>query len=140
MSFLNDKVAIITGDAQGIGTAIAEALVEAGAEVVLADIDDSPGRAWAERMGTAALYVHAGFSHEEQIREVITKAVEAFGGVDILVNIVVNPIGVEMTASPEAWLVSYATNVIGPALLIQAIRPVMQRRGRGVIILGSEER
>lgn len=88
---LTGKVAIVTGAAQGIGQAIAERLAEAGASVLLA------GHNQAGLAGTLAAIRNAGGRAEAigadvteaaDLGAIVAKAVEAFGGIDILVNAV----------------------------------------------------
>ena len=55
---LKDKVAIVTGGARGLGAVIANAMIEAGAQVVIADVLDERGEARAEKLGDQASFVH----------------------------------------------------------------------------------
>jgi NAD(P)-dependent dehydrogenase (short-subunit alcohol dehydrogenase family) len=86
---LDGKVAVITGAARGIGAAVAEALVTAGASVVLTDILEAPGHAVAQRLGAAgarARFLRHDVTDEAQWQAAIAYAVQEFGSVDILVN------------------------------------------------------
>lgn len=132
--FLNSKVAIVTGAAQSIGAGIARALHRVGASVIIADIADTPGQAFINSLGTRVLYVHADVSRERDIQMLVQRTADAFGGIDILVNNAVNPVDGGLSASRDTWLASYATNVVGPVLLIRAVQPWMQQRGGGTII------
>ncbi len=82
---LEDKVAVVTGAANGIGLAICERYVAEGARVVLADINDDKGHAEAERLGGDALYVHCDVGDRASVEQLIERTVEAYGRIDIAV-------------------------------------------------------
>jgi 3-oxoacyl-[acyl-carrier protein] reductase len=90
MQTLKDKVAIVTGGAQGIGRAIAELFAERGADVVLADIQFEKAEETAniiiEQTGQRAMAVSLDATSLEQANALVEKTVEVFGGVHILVN------------------------------------------------------
>jgi NAD(P)-dependent dehydrogenase (short-subunit alcohol dehydrogenase family) len=86
---LDGKTALITGAARGIGAAVAEALAQAGAHVVLTDILDDAGRATAQAIvetGGKAGFLRHDVTDEAQWRQVVADAVAQTGGLDILVN------------------------------------------------------
>src|SRR4051794_26243239 len=86
---LTGKVAIITGGAGGIGVVYAEALCDAGASVVLADIDGQAARKAADALtqkGWQAIGTEVDVMTAESTAEMAKTAVDAFGGIDILVN------------------------------------------------------
>jgi NAD(P)-dependent dehydrogenase (short-subunit alcohol dehydrogenase family) len=89
MNRVKEKVAIVTGGANGIGKAICELLAEEGAWVLVADIEDEPGREMvrgiAEKGGRAE-YFHADVSRREDAAAAVQKAVEQNGRIDILCN------------------------------------------------------
>lgn len=86
---LSGKVAIVTGGAMGIGFGIAYRLAEAGASVVIADLNEEKSKAAAAKLkerGCKASWISADVSDEAQVEAMVAKAVSEFGGVDILVN------------------------------------------------------
>ena len=83
MSRLKDKVALITGAAQGIGFACAHAFAGEGARIVLADVNADKGRKAAESVG--ATFARCDVSRKDQVTAAVEKAVSQFGRLDILV-------------------------------------------------------
>jgi len=86
---LTDKVAVVTGAAQGIGAACARAFARAGARVVVSDVNDAAGAALAEEIATAgaqAVYRRADVGNKNDADALIDFTVRRFGRLDILVN------------------------------------------------------
>jgi glucose 1-dehydrogenase len=83
---LEDKVAIVTGGARGIGLAIARRYLREGAKVVIADIDESAGAAVARELGANCRFAAADIGKGRDAESVVADACEAFGKLDILVN------------------------------------------------------
>ena len=83
---MRGKIALVTGAAQGFGLGIARILHREGAAVVLADYNLALAQAEAEKLGERALAVYADVSREADVAAMIGRAVEAFGGLDLLVN------------------------------------------------------
>jgi 2-dehydro-3-deoxy-L-rhamnonate dehydrogenase (NAD+) len=86
---LPEKVAIVTGAARGIGFAIAERLSQAGARVVVADIDEESAEAAVRRLregGVEAVEAVADVTKPEEVGAMVERAIDAFGKLDVLVN------------------------------------------------------
>ena len=84
MGRVDEKVAIVTGGAMGIGAAHCRALAAEGAKVVVCDIADNQGAALAAEIG--ATYKHLDVSKEDQWAAVVAETVASLGNIDILVN------------------------------------------------------
>jgi NAD(P)-dependent dehydrogenase (short-subunit alcohol dehydrogenase family) len=86
---LKDKVAIITGSAQGIGKGTAKLFASEGAKVVVADVNDEKGNETVGEIvsaGGTAAFVHADVEQEAAIQEMVRFAVERYGRIDVLMN------------------------------------------------------
>lgn len=83
---LNEKVAIVTGAAQGIGLACARRFVDDGAKVMLADIDEQAGLAAARQLGPSAAFCRTDVGIKADVDALIDATVSTFKRIDILVN------------------------------------------------------
>jgi len=136
---LRGKVAIIAGAGRGIGQAIAYRFAAEGAHLVLAARTVSELEAVATTVkcdGAAAHIVVADVRDRRQAAHVAQSSVDAFGGVDILVNVLGThgPIGRAWEVDAEQWVEAFFTNLFGPFFLCQAVLPHMIRARRGKII------
>ena len=86
MGRLDGKVALITGAARGQGEAEARLFVAEGARVVLTDVLDEVGSTIAKDLGDAAAYLHHDVTDELAWQATVDKAIDRFGGIDVLVN------------------------------------------------------
>jgi len=131
---LDGKVAIITGAARGQGLAEATLFAECGARVVMTDVNDDV-IAQATAIGDAARGVVHDVTDAADWAKVADLAVQAFGGVDILIN----NAGVYLTKpfldNDEAFMRKVLDiNLVGSWLGIQAIAPLLRQRGGGAIV------
>jgi len=139
---LENRSAIITGAASGIGRAAALHFCREGARVLLADLDgDGAARAVSEieEAGGCAEAIAADISGEEGARTVIARCREMWGGVDILVNnaAVFHYRRVEH-ATPADWDKVMAVNVVGTSLCSRFAIEAMKESGSGTIVnIGS---
>lgn len=89
MGKLQDKVAVITGGASGIGAATARLFVQEGAKVVLVDLNEEKGKAFEaelKALNAEALFVKANITSEEDVTNIYKQTIEAFGKVDVVFN------------------------------------------------------
>jgi NAD(P)-dependent dehydrogenase (short-subunit alcohol dehydrogenase family) len=140
---LSGKVAVITGGAGSIGMTYGRALGEAGASVVLADVDEGAATKAADELngdGFNAIGVAVDVRDLESARAMAAAAVEAFGGIDILVNnaaIMRDLPQYGLSNIPvDEWDRVIDVNLRGPLLCTQAVLPSMLERGGGRIING----
>jgi len=85
---LDNKVAVVTGGAKGIGYAIARRFLEEGARVMIADTDDEAGPAAAAELGGigGVRYIECDVSERLDVRNMVAATIDAFGDIDVLVN------------------------------------------------------
>lgn len=83
---LQDKVAVVTGGANGIGEACVRRFVAEGARVLVADRDAQGGEALARELGPAVVFVQGDVANRAFARETIGQCIERFGGVDVMLN------------------------------------------------------
>jgi NAD(P)-dependent dehydrogenase (short-subunit alcohol dehydrogenase family) len=137
----NNKVAFITGGGRGIGETYARALAAEGASIVLAEIDLPAAQAVAasiEDKGARALAVECDVADQNSVDAALARAIEQFGGVDILINNAAKHL-MEFNTKPtelsrEKWRLMLDVNVIGIVNCSAACRKSMRERGGGVII------
>ncbi|NQY90747.1 MAG: SDR family oxidoreductase [Deltaproteobacteria bacterium] len=136
-----DKVAVVTGAGQGIGEAYAKGLAAEGAALVVAELNAEQGQRVAgeiEAAGGRALFVETDVSNEESTVAMGKAAVEAFGGVDYLVNNAAIYAGMEMYSMLDMpmdyWDRFMRVNVNGALLATRAVYESMTERGGGAIV------
>jgi 3-oxoacyl-[acyl-carrier protein] reductase len=141
MSSLNDKIAVVTGGAQGIGRAIATLLAHRGADVVVADINLEKAEATAKEIaagsGRRTLAVRADVANVASAKDMIDRTIAEFGRIDILVNNAgTTRDNLIMLMSEAEWDLVLNINLKGAFNCSKAaVRPMMkQRYGRIVNI------
>ena len=132
---LQDRVAIVTGGAAGIGAAIARAFHGEGARVVVADRDASQAEATAQALGERALAIAVDVTRESDAQRMAQATLEQFGRIDILVNnagIIRKAFVADMTE--ETWDAVLDVNLKATFLCSKAVLPAMIDARRGRII------
>ena len=137
---MTDKVAIVTGARRGMGEAIALTFAEAGADVVVCDvvIEDGELKAVADeiqRLGRRSLMVKTDIRQKADVESLLQKAVDEFGGIDILVNNAALNCRIPLLELPEdEWDGVIDTNLKGYFLCSQVVGRKMMDQERGNII------
>ena len=132
---LDGRVALVTGGASGIGAAIADVFADAGARIVVVDLDAAAAERRATEVGRGAVGLACDVSDPASTQAVAERAVEAAGRVDVLVNCA----GIVDLAPAEdlgvgAWNRTLAVNLSGTFFMSQAVGRHMLAAGRGKII------
>ncbi|MEC2057899.1 glucose 1-dehydrogenase [Peribacillus psychrosaccharolyticus] len=139
MTRLQDKVAIITGSANGIGKAIAVRYAQEGAKIVIADFNEEALNSTVDMLkgqGVQAVGVKVNVAVEEDIQRMIDDSVAAFGRIDILVNCagVLDKMQAAHNVEDDVWQRVMDINVGGVMRSTRKILPLFQAQGSGVIV------
>ena len=134
---LQERVALVTGGAQGIGAAIAQRFAAEGAAIAIADLQ--PADELIERIqsrGGRVLHVHLDVTDPEQVAQGFAEAERQLGPIDILVNnaAIGTPVALIEDADPVEWERTLRINLVGAMLCLRAAARSMRPRKRGVIV------
>ena len=132
---LEGRVALVTGAAQGIGRAVAQALGQAGAKVALCDLGDEAAEALAEA-GPGAVYYRCDVTDQEAVEQTVDRVVEELGGLHILVNNAgISIDGLLMLLEHEEWQRTLEVNLSGAFNVTKAAaRHLMRARKQGRLV------
>jgi NAD(P)-dependent dehydrogenase (short-subunit alcohol dehydrogenase family) len=135
---LSGRTAIITGGTRGIGLAIAEGFACAGANIVVASRKPEACERAAARLrelGAQAIGVPVHLGEVDALRGLVETAVEAFGGIDIVVNNAANALAQPLDSmEPGAVEKSFGVNVQGPLFLVQAALPHLRASKHAAVL------
>jgi 3-oxoacyl-[acyl-carrier protein] reductase len=135
---LKDKVALVTGAAQGIGKAIAMALAKEGANVIMSDINLELAKQTAAEvasMGVKTLAISCNVAVADDVQKAINEAVRVFEKIDILVNNAgITRDGLLIRMKDEDWDLVLDVNLKGTFNCIKAVSPLMMKKRYGKII------
>ncbi|MEM8935848.1 MAG: SDR family oxidoreductase [Pseudomonadota bacterium] len=139
MGRLTNKVAVVTGGAQGIGRAYAECMAEEGAKVVITDIlDTAPAVDAIVAAGGEAIGLNTDVTSNDALADMVQKAEAAFGPIEVLVNNAAIFGSIELKPfteiSEDEWDLIMRVNVRGPFQAVKAVLPSMKKVGRGKVI------
>lgn len=117
---LQGRTAIVTGGATLVGRGVVEALVAAGAHVVVADIDVEGGRAVVEELGEGVSFRATDITLDAELDALIAATVAEHGGLDILVNLACTYLDDGFATSRADWLTALDVNLVSAVALVQA--------------------
>lgn len=133
---LENKVAVITGGAMGIGAATVRRFIAEGCKVVIGDIQRGPGEAFAAQFGDQAAFALCDVTQEDQVAALVDLAVTRFGTLDIMFNNagIVGAVGPIDTTPAEEWNKSLAVLINGVFFGMKHAARVMKPAQSGSII------
>jgi len=134
---LQDKVAIVTGGARGIGEAIVRRFVLEGAKVTIADVlgDGSKLASELQEAGYPVIYVHTDVSQAAPIQNMVSETIKAFGKLDIVVNnAAINVPGNVEELDEDVWDRTMQVNVKSMFLMGKYTIPELRKSGGGSIV------
>ena len=135
---MTGRTVIVSGSTRGIGRALAEGYVCAGANVVVVGRKADACAdtvAHLEAMGGRALGVSANVGRLEDLASIVERAIDTFGGIDVVVNNAATALAQAVGQyTPEAWDKSMSVNLRGPVFLTQEALPHLQASGRGAVL------
>ena len=132
---LNNRVALITGSARGIGRAVAERMAAEGAQVVISDRDAAEAEATARAIGRRAIAIACDVADPAQIEALFAAILERFGRLDILVNNAgIGATRLLVDTTLEEWERTIRINLTGAFLCSQQAARQMMRQRSGRII------
>jgi 3-oxoacyl-[acyl-carrier protein] reductase len=140
---LDDKIAVVTGAAQGIGKAIAEILARRGAQVIVADINLEKAQAAAQSItdstGCRAIAVHVNVADSASAQAMVDRVMQEFGRIDILVNNAgTTRDNLIVRISDADWDLVLGVNLKGAFNCSKAaVRPMMKQRYGRIINISS---
>ena len=139
MGRLNNKVAVVTGGASGIGAGTVKRFVDEGARVVIADLQDELGESLAKEIGEATRFTHTDVTLEADVAAAIDLAQSAFGSVDIVFNNagIVGCVGPIAETPAEAWDNTIAVDLRSVFLGLKHASRVMVPQGTGGSIIST---
>jgi 3-oxoacyl-[acyl-carrier protein] reductase len=138
---LQGKTALITGGGRGIGKSVAQLFSKEGAAVMLCarstkELAQTKDEMTRERHGASVELFAADVSRTADVQNLIARTLDAFGGIDIVVNAagIYGAIGPAVSVDFEQWKATFAVNLFGTFSVIQAALPAMMKRKAGRII------
>lgn len=135
---LKDKVAFVTGSAQGIGKSVAVALAKEGANIVVSDINLELATQTAkeiEALGVKALALKTNVADEDDVEKSVAEISKVFGRIDILVNNAgITKDGLLIRMKKEDWAAVLAVNLTGVFNCTKAVSTLMMKQRYGKIV------
>ncbi len=135
---VQEKIALVTGGAQGIGQAIAIGLAQEGADVVVADLNATRCEETVEKvkqLGRNAMAVSVNVADWDQVKKMIDQVQQEWQRIDILINNAgITRDGLLIRMKEEDWQAVLQVNLTGTFYCMKAVMPIMSRQRNGRIV------
>ncbi|OBG41330.1 3-ketoacyl-ACP reductase [Mycobacterium alsense] len=135
------RVTLVTGAGSGIGKAMAAAFARAGARVAVADVDRAGAQLTASEIGEAATAFAVDMSDESSVDELVRRAIDSLGRIDVLCNNagILDKMSLPADTSIAEWERVLRVNLTGTFLVTRAVLPQMLEHGSGAIVNTASE-
>ncbi len=137
MPDLNGRTALVTGGATLIGRGVVGAVADAGAAVVIADIDKEGSNAAAEAFsasGASVSSIPTDVTDDAALENLVRQAVEQHGSLDIVVNLAATYLDNGFATSRADWLTALDINLVSMVAMVQAAQPHLKASGHGAVV------
>ncbi|QJD88288.1 SDR family NAD(P)-dependent oxidoreductase [Cohnella herbarum] len=137
---LQDRVAIITGGASGIGRGIAHAMAKEGAKIVIVDINEEQGRATEQELNEIShgKFIKANITERSELKRIVDETVQAYGKINVLVNNAHVSKQVRFAeTTPEDLALSFDTSFYPTFFLMQLVYPYLKETKGSVVNFAS---
>jgi hypothetical protein len=131
---LTGKSVIVTGGATLLGAGVVRGFQQAGAKVMVADIDAEGGKALAASVPGGVVFCQTDITDDAQVQACVDETVRRHGGVDCLVNLACSYVDDGINASRADWQTSFNVNVASAVMMLKAVRPHMNKAGKGAVV------
>lgn len=139
MKGIENKVAIITGGAQGVGAGLVAAFAKAGAKIVAMDVQDELGAAVAKAAGANVRFRRTDIRKDEEVQALVDYTVKEFGGIDFLLNPACTYADQGKDTDRAGWQNGFDINVFGHVVLVQKALPHLKQSKTPSIVNFSSE-
>jgi NAD(P)-dependent dehydrogenase (short-subunit alcohol dehydrogenase family) len=133
MPDLTGRTAVVTGGATLLARGVVTALTEAGANVVIADIDPD-GKAVADAFGENVSFVHTDVTDDGAITHLVETTVGRHGGLDIVVNLAATYLDAGFETPRADWLTALDVNVVSMVEVVRHAHPHLKASGHGAVV------
>jgi len=134
---LQGKVAIVTGAAAMLGSAIVRAFVQAGAQVLAVDVDVPRGEALAAELGPRCRFLPCDIGDDDALDALVGAALQGAGRIDFLINNAVVYGDAGLGATRSEWLAALNINLVSGAMLVHKAADALAAQGGAVVNMGS---
>ncbi|MGP0089803.1 MAG: SDR family oxidoreductase [Xanthobacteraceae bacterium] len=139
MKGIQNRVALITGGASGIGAGLVQAFAAAGSKIAFADIQDDEGEKVQAQVGPQSVFIHADLRLDADIDRLVNSTVAKFGGIDFIINAAATYADKGFDSDRAVWQNGFDTNLFGHVMLVRRAHEYLRRSSWPSIIYFSSE-